>query len=72
MQATGPQAVSVEDSTSCIHGSVGKVALASPHLLSEPDIVARMAMATLPANPRVHWADWVRDYALIREEIEAR
>jgi molybdopterin-dependent oxidoreductase alpha subunit len=71
VQATGPQAVSVEDSTSCIHGSVGKVAPASPHLLSEPQIVARLAMATLPANPAVRWADWAADYGLVRDEIEA-
>ena len=71
VQDAGRQAVSVEDSTSCIHGSVGKATPASPHLLSEPAIIARIAEATLAANPRVRWSDWVRDYAMIREEIEA-
>ena len=71
VQASVPQTVSVEDSTSCIHGSVGKAAPASPHLLSEPQIVARIAAATLPANPAVRWAAWAADYALVRDEIEA-
>src|SRR3978361_2114817 len=40
MQASGPQVVSVEDSTACIHGSLGKHKPAAPYLLSEPRIVA--------------------------------
>jgi molybdopterin-dependent oxidoreductase alpha subunit len=70
LQATGPQAVSVEDSTSCIHGSRGKAAPASEHLLSEPAIVAGIAKAILPPNPKVDWDAWVADYALIRDAIE--
>ncbi|WCT74458.1 FdhF/YdeP family oxidoreductase [Sphingomonas naphthae] len=69
VQASGPQAVSVEDSTSCIHGSRGKVAPASPHLLSEPAIVAEIAKRILPANPRADWDGWVADYATIRASI---
>ncbi|TZG27303.1 FdhF/YdeP family oxidoreductase [Sphingomonas montanisoli] len=71
VQASGPQAVSVEDSTSCIHGSRGKVAPASPHLLSEPRIVAEIAKRIVPPNPRVDWDGWVADYARIRDAIEA-
>lgn len=71
VQATGPQAVSVEDSTSCIHGSRGKAAPASPHLLSEPRIVAEIAKRILRPNPRVDWDRWVGDYGLIRDAIEA-
>lgn len=70
-QASGPQAVSVEDSTSCIHGSVGKAAPASPHLLSEPAIVAAIAKRLLPRNDRIDWDRWVDDYARIRDAIEA-
>lgn len=70
-QATGPQAVSVEDSTSCIHGSRGKAKPASPHLLSEPRIVAEIAKRITPLNPHVDWDNWVGDYALIRDAIEA-
>ncbi|GAA0728384.1 FdhF/YdeP family oxidoreductase [Sphingomonas japonica] len=70
VQATGPQAVSVEDSTSCIHGSRGKATPASPHLLSEPAIVAALAKACLPDPALAPWDDWVADYARIRDAIE--
>ncbi len=70
VQATGPQAVSVEDSTSCIHGSRGKATPASPTLLSEPAIMAGIAKAILTPNPKVNWDAWVADYALIRDAIE--
>jgi molybdopterin-dependent oxidoreductase alpha subunit len=71
VQATGPQVVSVEDSTSCIHGSRGKATPASRHLLSEPAIVAGIATHLLPPNPKLPWNDWVANYALIRDAIEA-
>jgi molybdopterin-dependent oxidoreductase alpha subunit len=70
VQASGPQAVSTEDSTSCIHGSRGKAEPASEHLLSEPAIVAGIAKAILPANPKLDWDTWVADYATIRNAIE--
>ncbi|MFO1465666.1 MAG: FdhF/YdeP family oxidoreductase [Steroidobacteraceae bacterium] len=70
-QATGPQAVSMEDSTGCMHGSRGVVEAASPHLMSEVAIVAGLARATLGDNPALPWARWSADYALIREEIAA-
>jgi molybdopterin-dependent oxidoreductase alpha subunit len=70
VQASGPQAVSIEDSTSCIHGSRGKAAPASPNLLSEPAIVAGIAKRILPPNPNVDWDAWVADYARIRDAIE--
>lgn len=68
-QATGPQSVTVEDSTSCIHGSLGMQPPASVHLLSEPAIVAGLAKATLPPNPKLDWDAWVGDYALVRDAI---
>ncbi|HWU73851.1 MAG TPA: FdhF/YdeP family oxidoreductase [Sphingomonas sp.] len=71
LQATGPQRVTVEDSTSVIHPSLGKVEPASPHLLSEPAIVAGIAQSFLPANPAIDWDKWVGDYSLIRDEIAA-
>ena len=70
MQASGPQTVTIEDSLSCIHGSVGRRTPASPHLLSEMAIVAGIAKATLPPNPRVEWERWLGDYAIVRELIE--
>lgn len=69
-QASGPQWVSVEDSTACVHGSHGYAEPASEMLLSEPAIVAGIAKALLPRNPRVNWDAWVADYATIRDAIE--
>ncbi|MCW2395538.1 MULTISPECIES: FdhF/YdeP family oxidoreductase [unclassified Sphingobium] len=71
MQAGGPQTVTMEDSLSMIHGSVGKRKPASEHLLSELAIVAGMAKATLPARPAVKWDDWVGHYGQVRDLIEA-
>jgi anaerobic selenocysteine-containing dehydrogenase len=51
-QASGPQAVTAEDATGCIHTSVGKEKPASEHLFSEPRIIAELAKATLlPRGP---------------------
>jgi anaerobic selenocysteine-containing dehydrogenase len=43
---------------------------ASPHLLSEPAIVAGIAKAILNPNPKVPWDEWVGDYAKVRDAIE--
>ncbi|QIB34225.1 FdhF/YdeP family oxidoreductase [Ancylobacter pratisalsi] len=71
MQATGPQAVTVEDSMSMVHASKGLRQPASEHLMSEPAIIAGIARATLGAGSKVAWERLVGDYALIREDIEA-
>jgi len=70
-QASGVQLVSVEDSTGCMHGSQGRIAPASPDLLSEPKIVAEIAKATLPSDARIPWDEWVADYSRIRDAIAA-
>lgn len=70
-QATGPQIVTMEDSTTCIHASRGKHTPAAEDLLSEPKIVAEIAKATLAPNEAVPWDAWVANYALVRDEIEA-
>ncbi|CAB3706953.1 Protein YdeP [Achromobacter animicus] len=69
VQAGGAQSVTVEDSMSMVHASRGKLAPASPHLRSEPAIIAGMAQATLP-NSRVNWAHLIEDYDRIRDLIE--
>ncbi|MEH3087066.1 MAG: FdhF/YdeP family oxidoreductase [Xylophilus ampelinus] len=71
MQAAGPQGVTVEDSMGMVHISSGINPPASPDLLSEPAIVARLAHATLGARSRVRWLWLVEDYARIRDQIEA-
>ncbi len=69
MQASGPQAVTMEDTFSCIQGSIGLRKPASEHLKSELEIVAGLAKATLPPNPKVKWDEWVGDYGLVRDLI---
>ncbi|MBD8901967.1 FdhF/YdeP family oxidoreductase [Methylobacterium bullatum] len=70
-QASGPQAVSMESSTSCFHGSRGKTNPVSDQVRSEPWIVAEIAKATLEPNPNVPWDSWVGDYSRIRGAMEA-
>jgi len=69
IQASGPQTVTIEDSFSHIHGSLGHREPASEHLLSELAIVAGMAKATLAPNPRLRWDDWTGNYAVVRDLI---
>ncbi len=69
-QTNGEQAVSMEDSTAFFHGSKGQVEPAGPNLLSEPKIIAELAKATLPPNPKVPWDEWVGDYGKIRDDME--
>ncbi|MDE2421042.1 MAG: FdhF/YdeP family oxidoreductase [Gammaproteobacteria bacterium] len=68
MQVHGPQSVSVEDSMSNVHLSVGRNEPASDNLLSEPAIVARLAEAVLPDSP-VKWSWYVESYDRIRDAI---
>ncbi|XLY87723.1 FdhF/YdeP family oxidoreductase [Ectopseudomonas mendocina] len=69
IQASGPQYHTTEDSTACIRAWQGVVKPAGEQLRSEPAIIAALAKATLPANPRMDWDAWVADYGLIREAI---
>ncbi|HET9644656.1 MAG TPA: hypothetical protein VFP68_15190 [Burkholderiaceae bacterium] len=50
VQQSGAQSVTVEDSMSMVHASRGTLPPASPHLKSEPAIVAGIAKATLRNN----------------------
>jgi molybdopterin-dependent oxidoreductase alpha subunit len=68
-QAGGEQFVTVEDSMGMVHASRGRLAPASPHLLSEPAIVSRLARAVLGDGSRIPWPDFERDYDLIRDRI---
>ena len=63
------QAVTVEDSMSMVHRSVGRNVPASEHLRSEPAIVAELAVATLENSP-LDWRGLAQDYARIRALIE--
>jgi molybdopterin-dependent oxidoreductase alpha subunit len=66
LQASGVQSVSNEDAMSSVQLSKGPKRPASPYLLSECDIIARMAMATLP-DTQTPWQWYVDDYDNIRD-----
>ncbi|MFJ2960584.1 FdhF/YdeP family oxidoreductase [Streptomyces sp. NPDC087270] len=67
-QAGGVQSTSVEDSMSMVHLSVGMKRPASPHLLSEPAIVAGLARAALPDSATA-WEWYVEDYDRVRDTM---
>ncbi|MEU2182523.1 FdhF/YdeP family oxidoreductase [Streptomyces thermolilacinus] len=69
IQASGRQFVTVEDSMGLVHASRGNLPPASPHLLSEPAIVARMARAVLGPASTTPWERFENDYATIRDRI---
>lgn len=64
------QFVSVENSMGVVHQSKGKLQPVSDQLLSEPDIVRRLAKATLGAKSKVNWDTLLYHYDHIREAIE--
>jgi len=69
-QASGEQFVTVEDTTGVVHQSRGVLEPASPHLRSEPAIVAGIARAALGTRTTVDWEGLVSDYDRIRTHIE--
>lgn len=64
----GPQRVTVEDSMSQVHASTGKLKPASPNLLSEPAIVARLARAVWP-DDATDWEAFEKDHDRVRDKI---
>jgi molybdopterin-dependent oxidoreductase alpha subunit len=69
-QANGPQFVSTENSMGVVQMSQGTREPASPHLLSEPQIVSRLARTTLGQRSTVDWEGMASDYDRIRVKIE--
>ena len=69
-QLHGPQSITVEDSMSNVHLSAGRNTPVSPDLLSEPDIIARLAETVLPAST-IRWRWYVESYDRIRDAIAA-
>jgi molybdopterin-dependent oxidoreductase alpha subunit len=70
VQSTGPQFVSTENSMGVVQVSRGSLAPASTELLSEPQIVARLARATLEHRTTVDWEELAGNYDKIRDAIE--
>lgn len=52
-----------------VHASRGWLAPASPHLLSEVAIIARLARRVLGTAPDIPWEDFEADYGTIRDRI---
>jgi molybdopterin-dependent oxidoreductase alpha subunit len=69
-QASGEQFVSVEDTMGVVHSSRGVNPPVSPHLKSEPAIIAGIARATLGDKTTVDWEALIADYDRIRQHIE--
>src|SRR5262249_21428898 len=70
MQANGEQFVTTENSMGVVQMSRGRLAPASPHLMSEVAIVCRLARAALK-RMTVPWDDLSADYDRIRDRIAA-
>ena len=70
-QASGPQAVTVEDSMSMVHASRGFLTPPGDMVRSEPWIIASLARGTMGPGGLVAWEELAGDYALIRDKIEA-
>ncbi|MEU7767288.1 FdhF/YdeP family oxidoreductase [Nocardia sp. NPDC049190] len=67
-QRGGIQETSVEDSMSMVHLSRGMRKPASPHLMSEPAIIAGIARAALP-DSATPWQYYIEDYDRIRDTM---
>jgi molybdopterin-dependent oxidoreductase alpha subunit len=65
------QFVTVEDSMGVVHASQGSLVPPSPYLLSETEIVCRLALSTLGQRTKTPWNEFLHNYDLIREKIEA-
>jgi molybdopterin-dependent oxidoreductase alpha subunit len=70
-EADGGRFVTTENSMGVVQSSEGKLRPASEHLLSEPDLVARMAEAVLGDVGKIRWRWLAEDYDRLRTWIEA-
>jgi molybdopterin-dependent oxidoreductase alpha subunit len=70
MQPAGLQFVTTENSMGVVQISRGSLEPASPELLSEPQIVARLAQVTFEHRTTVDWEQLASNYDLIRDRIE--
>ena len=69
IQASGPQWISVEDSTCSVRSSRGPLDPAGPQLRSEVEIVTRIAEATIGDRYGIAWKAMRDDYSIIRTHI---
>ena len=64
------QIVSCENSMGVVQQSVGNLEPVSNQYLSEPEIVCRMAKATLANRSVINWDRYASNYDFIRDDIE--
>lgn len=64
------QFVSCENSMGVVQSSKGVLQPVSGSLLSEPEIVCRLAKATLGERSKVNWDSYLQHYDAIRQDIE--
>lgn len=69
-QSSGPQFITTENSMGVVQKSQGRLKPVSPHLLSEPDIIARLAENTIGDTETINWNSLADDYDQIRILIE--
>lgn len=65
----GDHFVTVEDSMGMVHASRGKLRPASDDLISEVEIVCRLATELFGDDPHVPWRDFAADYDAIRDRV---
>lgn len=70
LQQGEAQFVSCENSMGVVQSSQGVLQPVSEHLLSEPAIICRMAMATLGQRSTINWDRYLQHYNHIRDDIE--
>lgn len=68
-QLSGLQKITVEDSFSMVHASMGCLSRQDKDMRSEVAIIAGMAIATLGAHDPIDWQSVIDDYDKIREFI---
>ncbi len=61
--------VTVENSMGKVHPSKGHLSPASKQLMSEPEIVANIAHATIGDTSSIKWLDMGQNYEMIRDKI---
>lgn len=71
MQKSGAQFVTVENSMGQVTRSKGFTQGASQNLLSEPAIVARLALATFGEQSKIDWQAMMDNYDVVRDHIAA-
>lgn len=70
MTGISEQFVSCENSTGVVQSSKGVLEPVSKDLLSEPEIVCRLAISALGSKSKVNWNKYTEHYDNIRNDIE--